>query len=75
MAGYYSALASCYGCGGLMSFNPVKVPSLRVDGERQPICETCVGIVNSKRRAAGVPEFEIPEGAYAPAPEEELVYA
>ena len=33
---YYLVFALCIGCGNLFGFNPQKVPSIRVDGVRQP---------------------------------------
>jgi len=57
-----------------MTFNPHTVPSIPVDehnhpaigGDRKPLCENCVGLLNVGRRAQGLPEVVVPEDAYEP---------
>lgn len=69
MSGYVIAMGHCCGCGRVMQFNPVLVPSIRVNGEKQPVCAGCV----ERWKALHPGEtFEIPEGAYEPCPEEML---
>ncbi len=63
--GYYYALGECWSCGRSFTFNPVLVPSFH--GE--PICETCIAEVNRRRRADGLPEWPVLEGAYEPVEE------
>jgi hypothetical protein len=70
--GYAIASGYCLLCKGLFSFNPVKVPSFRVNGTKEPICAGCMEIVNRKRVDAGVPPFEILPDAYEPCDEGEL---
>lgn len=60
-------LAPCIGCGGLFCFHPDRVPSLLVDGVREPICEDCVRAVNPIRKANGLEEIVPLPGAYEPA--------
>jgi hypothetical protein len=72
MTGYAFIVGACVGCGKMMTFHPHKVPSLRVDGDRKPVCRTCIEVANPKRIANGLDAFVIPDGAYEPCPEEEL---
>jgi hypothetical protein len=67
--GCYLVLAPCVGCGNLFGFNPERVPSIRVDGVRQPVCRTCFDRRQAHRRANGLPEESLLPGAYEPAPE------
>jgi hypothetical protein len=70
--GYAFAHGDCYGCGRLFSFNPLRVPSLPVDGVRQPICEACVARANPLRVANGLPPIVPFPDAYEPVDENEL---
>ena len=71
--GYVSVLAPCFGCGQLFSFNPVRVPSIRIGGERMPVCQTCVDRVNPKRRANGLDDIVPLPGAYDACDENEII--
>ncbi|MDX2277736.1 MAG: hypothetical protein NW206_19975 [Hyphomonadaceae bacterium] len=64
MTGYMIAMGACIGCRAVFSFNPHLVPSMRVNGVREPICATCVAIANPKRKANGLPLIDILPGAY-----------
>lgn len=71
--GYVAAFAPCVGCGNLFSFNPVKVPSISIDGgPKQPICAGCVARVNPMREKNGLPIIVPLDGAYDAAEAEEL---
>lgn len=70
--GYYFATSACFGCGKLFSYNPHRVPSIRHNGERRPICRTCVEIVNPRRIANGLPPIEPFPDAYEPIDEAEF---
>jgi len=70
--GYVQALSHCVFCDGLFSYNPHKVPSVRVYGERQPVCESCMTWINAFRAQKDLKPLEILPGAYDPMPEEEL---
>lgn len=70
--GYVSCMEACFGCKRLFAFNPNKVPSVRVDGVRRPICQVCVDKANPRRIANGLPPIVPMEGAYEAMPEEEL---
>jgi hypothetical protein len=72
--GYAMCHSSCIGCGQLMAYNPMRVPSVTIEGVRQPICRNCVERVNPLRKANGLmPIVPLPD-AYEPCPEEELGY-
>jgi hypothetical protein len=56
--------SQCVACKRPFFYHPHKVPSIRIDGQREPICETCVARANVKRIANGLPPIEILPGAY-----------
>lgn len=70
--GYYFCAGACYGCGRLFSFNPVRVPSITVEGTRQPICIVCVERANPLRKKNGLPLIEPLPDAYEACEEGEL---
>ena len=71
--GYVQALGHCILCQKVFSFNPIRVPSIRVDGKREPVCEECIRLkVNPYRESKGL-EPVIPEpDAYDEVDEGEL---
>ena len=70
--GYVFVFGPCFGCHRPFSYNPHYVPSIRVDGERHPICRGCIAIANPRRKANGLPEIVPHPDAYEPLPENEL---
>ena len=72
MAGFVAVMSACYLCHEPFSYHPNKVPSVRVNGKREPICETCIRMVNEARVARGLEPFPILPGAYEGGPEEEI---
>jgi hypothetical protein len=72
MGGYVFGVSSCIGCGQTFCYNPDKVPSLRVEGIRQPVCRNCIEEANPIRIANGLEPIAIQPGAYEALPEEEL---
>jgi hypothetical protein len=70
--GYSFAAAPCVGCGETITFDPERVPSIRINekrlpdpkGDRMPLCEACVRQIN---KAFGKDVITIPSGAYEPA--------
>ena len=62
--GYMTAMGGCYGCKQLFSFNPERVPSITVNGSKEPICAECVKRVNPLRAANGLPPIVPLPGAY-----------
>ena len=75
------ATGFCIGCNNLFTFNPERVPSIRIrrdrlgnlvhdpEGNREPICRSCVEAANPVRIAKGLLPIEILSGAYDPAPD------
>lgn len=71
--GYVFVVGDCYTCGGMFTFNPVRVPSFRdKSGVKQPVCRACMEYINAKRKEMGLEPFIIPADAYEPVSEEEL---
>lgn len=70
--GYAFATSPCVACHGLFSYNPMKVPSIRVNGAREPVCPACMALANAKRVANGLPPHAIADDAYEPCDEREL---
>lgn len=64
--GYMTVIGHCFACGILFSFNAEHVPSIRIDGERQPLCRDCVGRANHLRKGQGLPPIHILPDAYEP---------
>ena len=70
--GYVIASGPCCGCRKVFSFNPVRVPSCRINGEREPICAECVERVNPMRIANGLEPIVPYPDAYDACDEGEL---
>ncbi|MEK0326432.1 MAG: hypothetical protein QQN63_12085 [Nitrosopumilus sp.] len=70
--GYIMATSACYGCKCIFSYNPQKVPSIRIDGVREPVCELCIMAANRQREKLGLDLHVIHSDAYKPIPEAEL---
>ena len=66
---YISVVGFCFLCRRLFSFNPIRVPSIRVDGERQPICLSCIEQANRERQTRGLEPFRIDPDAYNAEPD------
>ena len=66
MTGYMLGMGYCCGCGNRITFNPMKVPSLRVNGSREPVCIVCFNKVNENRRKAGLSPNVLHPDAYEP---------
>ncbi len=62
--GYVQAMSACIGCRRGFFYNPDLVPSVRVNGEREPICQDCVNAVNPQRIANGLEPIVPLPGAY-----------
>jgi len=62
----------CCVCKQPMSYHPHRVPSIRIDGEREPVCQNCVAIANPRRIAKGLKPFVVHANAYQPCHESEL---
>ena len=70
--GYALAMSACVGCGRVFGYSPTKVPSVLVDGSREPICESCVVRFNAIRAERGLPLIVPKPGAYEADDESEL---
>lgn len=64
MSGYTFVLGACWACGRPFTFSPSRVPSLPVNGSREPICQLCMDRANDRRRAMGLEPYPILPGAY-----------
>ena len=60
------------GCGKIFAYNPHKVPSVIIKGEREPICRDCVNDANPLRIQNGLEPIQISPEAYEPIHESEL---
>ena len=70
--GYAFVISYCIGCRRLFSFNPIRVPSILVNGVRKPVCAACIWVANPKRIANGLePVIPAPD-AYEAVDESEL---
>lgn len=70
--GYAFAMSPCVVCGKVFTFNPVKVPSIKVNGVWEPACLDCVNRANPLRIENGLEPIVPLPGAYESCPEEEL---
>jgi hypothetical protein len=72
--GYALCTSACFGCHRLMSYNPVRVPSIRdpQTGSREPICRACVERVNPLRVKNGLASIVPAADAYDACDEGEL---
>jgi hypothetical protein len=61
---WMQAMGECARCRALFAFNPNRVPSVAVNGTREPICRTCVETANPERLRRGLPAIVILPGAY-----------
>ena len=56
----------CFGCRRPFSFNPDLVPSIPINGVKEPVCADCVARVNPQRLANGLELIHVLPGAYEP---------
>ena len=70
--GYVSVMGSCVRCERTFMFSPTKVPSILINGKREPLCEDCVKVLNPIRTAHGLPPIRILPGAYEADDENEV---
>jgi hypothetical protein len=65
--------SACFGCRRPFSFNPVRVPSIMFNGQKEPLCASCVERINPMRIANGLdPIVPLPD-AYEACDESELI--
>lgn len=56
--GFVLMVGPCFCCKRTFSYNPVHVPSYSATGnpaDREPVCESCMEYVNTKREEMGLP--------------------
>jgi hypothetical protein len=70
--GYVFIYGACIGCKQPFAFHPHKVPSVRANGKREPICQGCVDKYNPIREKNGLEPITVLPGAYEPCEEHEL---
>jgi len=70
--GYALAYSACYGCKRVFGYNPIRVPSVRINGVREPICRDCFERANQLRKLRGIPTIMMFPDAYEPCEESEL---
>lgn len=70
--GYAFAMSPCCGCGRPFTYNPMRVPSCRINDVREPICASCVDRVNPVRLANGLEPIVPYADAYEACEESEL---
>jgi hypothetical protein len=60
-------ISKCVACNTLVSYNPEAVPSLRVNGSREPLCFVCFTRWNEIHRIAkGLEPVKLNPEAYDP---------
>jgi len=72
--GYVFVIGNCINCKRQFTFSPSKVPSIRVNGIREPVCKTCILQANILRKEKGMDPFSITEGAYEADNENEVQF-
>jgi hypothetical protein len=72
MMGFVSAMGTCIGCKRIFNFNPVRVPSITINGSKEPICANCVERVNPMRIKNGLQPIVPAVDAYDACDEGEL---
>ena len=70
---YAMIMGACIRCHQVFTFHPNKVPSIRVNGVKEPVCKGCHEALNQERVKLGLERWPEPlAGAYEAAPEEEI---
>lgn len=70
---YAFCIGECANCHRPITFNPVRVPSVRVNGVKEPICQGCADQWNQIHRISkGLEPVLIHQDAYEPCEEAEL---
>jgi hypothetical protein len=62
--GYVSVIGLCIRCEQPFMFSPTKVPSVLVEGKREPICASCVVFLNALREENGMEPIIVSPDAY-----------
>jgi hypothetical protein len=70
--GYAMMWSPCVRCGRIFGFNPHKVPSIRVNGQREPVCEGCYHVLAAIQKDRGMEVLPLSPDAYEAIEEGEL---
>ena len=71
--GYAMCAGSCINCHKVIMFNPVRVPSIVVNGSREPLCLDCYEEWNRIHRTSkGLEKVPLQSDAYGFCDENEL---
>lgn len=70
--GYALVHSACCGCGRVIGYNPHRVPSVTINGSREPVCSECIRLANGLRADRGLPPIVPHPDAYEPIHESEL---
>jgi hypothetical protein len=62
--GYMSLIAECVRCNRVFTCNPDLVPSVRINGVKEPICKDCIEPINKLRAKLGNELIKPLPGAY-----------
>jgi len=62
--GFAFCMGGCCICKVTFNFNPDRVPSIRINGEKEPICRACHADINKLRESKGLPTFPLAQDAY-----------
>jgi hypothetical protein len=71
---FVSMTSACVRCGRLFFYNPLRVPSVVVNGQREPLCRPCVEWANRERAAKGLATWPIHHDAYEAVDEQEIAW-
>lgn len=63
---WLSVIGDCVICGIRFSFNADRVPSVRIDGQREPVCRDCINRANEVRKEQGIDPIYVFPDAYEP---------
>jgi hypothetical protein len=79
---YMTAVAPCLACGRVVEFNPRLVPNIPIDpvtrkpadlggdsarARQEPVCQSCLALVNPRRVQLGLQPVRVLPGAHEPA--------
>jgi hypothetical protein len=64
--GVLMAFSGCVVCRRPFFYNPQRVPSIRVQGSREPVCRDCIERANVERARLGLDPLVVLPGAYDP---------
>ena len=71
---YALCFGPCILCKNIFGFNPMSVPSIMVEGSREPVCKDCHARANATRKAHGLEPWPEPKpDAYEAIDENEIV--